>query len=53
LDGGAALTLVEAESGEIDQPGDVVQAGGGLGDDGAAVGLPDEHNRTVDRLHER
>jgi hypothetical protein len=50
---GATLADVEAERRQIDQPGDVVQLGGGLGDDRAAVGMPDKPHRPVDRTDVR
>jgi hypothetical protein len=53
VDAGAAFALVEAECGQIDQRGDVVQAGRGLGDDRTAVGMPDQHRRRAECTDER
>jgi hypothetical protein len=33
--------------------GDVIQGGGGLSDDGAAVGMADQHHRAVNRVDAR
>jgi hypothetical protein len=41
--------FVDPEAGEVDQRGHVRQGRGRLGDDGAAVGVPDEDDGTLDR----
>ena len=52
--GGAdALALVERVGGDVDEGLDVGVAGRGVGDDGAAVGVADEHDRAGDRREER
>lgn len=43
------LALVGDERGDVDQRLDVGVAGGGVGDDGAALGVADQDDRALDR----
>ena len=45
----ARLPGVQREGGDVDEPGDVAGAGVDVRDDGAGVGVADEHDRALDR----
>jgi hypothetical protein len=47
-----ALAGRRCEAGDVDKPGDRARAGVDVRDHGAAVGVPDEHHRAVDRAHQ-